>query len=214
VRDRIETSAKLALLDILSARRGTVLRAWRLDLDLSGTGTIARRCFEKACTLLGCKQDVSLVWSSIIHAQGRQQLNPLLLGKSSAAFSGLGEHEAAELDDFAEELFMSANLNLNAAWHLIDRADTGSVNLEQFLDSCERLGFTGNGTRLFYGLSSSGQGQLWREEFDYLWLLTLPVMAGRTFTVKVKPKSNTKPYPKPELPGLSLEDAKKNRNLF
>lgn len=46
-----------ALAQLLRQRRGTVLRAWRLDLDMRGTGVVAKEEFERACTPLGCRSD-------------------------------------------------------------------------------------------------------------------------------------------------------------
>lgn len=83
---------------------------------------------------------------------------------------------AATAQQFAEALLARAGFNMDDAWDLLVRHDgvRGSVpdevTPEQFRRCAESLGQPAAADRLFGGLAL-GQGRVWREDFEYLWLL-------------------------------------------
>eukprot|EP00930_Biecheleria_cincta_P063003 TRINITY_DN4847_c0_g1_i2.p1 TRINITY_DN4847_c0_g1~~TRINITY_DN4847_c0_g1_i2.p1 ORF type:complete len:1357 (-),score=236.44 TRINITY_DN4847_c0_g1_i2:54-4124(-) len=155
------------LMALLRQQRGCVLRAWRLDLDLRGTGRVARDDIERICRYHSIRPEE--FWETLPSLGGTN------LGELPKDFVGLEDLAPDETSNCA--LFVQAasdrGLSLDEAWQAIDSDGHGVVGKEQFVSRAMSLGFKGDGDLLFIGLDASGQGRLWKDEFDFL-ALTVP----------------------------------------
>eukprot|EP00930_Biecheleria_cincta_P047111 TRINITY_DN32599_c0_g1_i1.p1 TRINITY_DN32599_c0_g1~~TRINITY_DN32599_c0_g1_i1.p1 ORF type:complete len:661 (+),score=116.01 TRINITY_DN32599_c0_g1_i1:40-2022(+) len=145
------------LRSLLWRQRNSLLRAWRLDLDTRGAGTVAYPDFAIACRRLGLQCQSRLVWNSLRPFDDR-----------ALEFSELCPEEAENLESFTEILWEVAGLDMDEAWRMIDLERKSKVNQADFVHACQGLGFEGNAVMLFRGLDTSGLGWIWREEFNYL----------------------------------------------
>jgi len=155
-------SAAGRFVKLLQQHRGSLLRAWRLDLDIRGSGKVAYVDFAHACRQLHIMSQARNIWSSL-----RAKDNPHPL-----EFSELGSEEAANLDAFAEVLWNALGLDLDKAWMFMDINSQCWLSLEDFEAGARKLGFGGNARLLFKGLDSSGLGRVTRKDFEYLRLVT------------------------------------------
>eukprot|EP00419_Tripos_fusus_P025767 CAMPEP_0172727552 /NCGR_PEP_ID=MMETSP1074-20121228/91743_1 /TAXON_ID=2916 /ORGANISM="Ceratium fusus, Strain PA161109" /LENGTH=900 /DNA_ID=CAMNT_0013554715 /DNA_START=96 /DNA_END=2798 /DNA_ORIENTATION=+ len=155
-------SAAGRFVKILQQHRGSILRAWRLDLDIRGSGKVAYVDFAHACRQLHVMSQARNIWSCL-----RSKDDP-----RSLEFSELGSVEAANLDAFAEVLWNALGLDLEKAWIFMDINSQCWLSLEDFEAGARKLGFDGNAKLLFKGLDSSGLGRMTRRDFEYLRLVT------------------------------------------
>jgi len=167
--------ARSALLESLRAKRGSVLRAWRLDLDIKGTGLVDEADFNRLCVIVGHGDHMRAIWDAM--RPGMFAVNrPRGARVPPLALCELDPELAATAQQFAEALLARAAFNLDDAWGMLARHDSvrGSVPDEvtpgQFERCAECLGQPAAAEPLFGGLAI-GQGRVWREDFEYLWLL-------------------------------------------
>jgi Ca2+-binding EF-hand superfamily protein len=149
----------------LIRRRGSSLRAWKLDLDSNGSGLIDKSEFMKAARRLGYGDDILVVWD----AASREKRDR----NSPVCFEDVNPEEAANLHDFASKLIERAGWNLTDSWDLIDDGGDGVITVKEFQIICDDLEYEGNAELLFTGISSSSQGFIWKEDFDYFWTIGL-----------------------------------------
>jgi len=153
------SSAVSHLVKVLLERRGCLLRAWRLDLDIRGSGRVAFVDFTQACRRLrGLNAHARNIWSSL-----RPNDDPRPL-----EFSELGGNEAENLDAFVEVLWLSMGFNLERSWHFMDKRRQYWLSADDFREGVKKLGFWGNAQLLFQGLDSEGIGRITRSDFEYL----------------------------------------------
>jgi hypothetical protein len=169
--------ARHALLESLRGKRGSVLRAWRLDLDIKGTGFVDEADFNRLCAIVGHGDNIRAIWDAMrpgMFAVSRPRgarVPPLALCE-------VDSEAAATAQQFAEALLARAGFNMDDAWGLLVRHDGGQssvpdeVTPEQFQQCAESLGQPAAADQLFASLAL-GQGRVWRDDFDYLWLLAL-----------------------------------------
>lgn len=142
----------------LREKRGTVMRAWLLDLDRRGCGRVSNADLAAACRALGYPKEVKLIWDGL-RREGTA---------TSLRLHDLDAEEAANLDQFAEVLWVEAGLDLDRAWARIDPGNRMAVTAKEFESGVRRLGFQGNASLLFRGLDANGLGHLRRHDFDAL----------------------------------------------
>lgn len=142
---------------LLVKEKGSVLRAWRMDLDKRGTGRVAYTDFTNACRNLGVSSQGKLIWNNL----RQDKVTPL-------EFHELDEKEASNLEDFAETLWSTVGFDLGKAWLFLDTNNQNYLSYEEFKGGVRKLGFEGDAKLLFKGLDSSGLGRVKREEFDYI----------------------------------------------
>lgn len=157
-----ENSPVNVFVKFLQQHRGSVLRAWRLDLDIRGTGRIAFVDFAHACRQLGVPNQARLVWNAL-----RTQDDSRLL-----EFADLGGEEATNLDVFAETLWDRLGFDLDKAWHSMDVHNQQWLAAAEFEVGVKELGFQGNARQLFQGLDTDGLGRIQRIDFDYVRFAT------------------------------------------
>mmetsp|Transcript_62044 Transcript_62044/g.145570 ORF Transcript_62044/g.145570 Transcript_62044/m.145570 type:complete len:711 (+) Transcript_62044:78-2210(+) len=186
-RRKAEANLLKCFCEALRKTRGTVLRAWRLDLDVRGHGVVQRSDLERACRVVGCGDDAASVWQALRPFGGPQ--HPLEI-------CDLAPAEAANLYTFTEEVFKLLGYHLNRAWGLLSNgssaaAEVKSINSEQFQQAYSRLGLTGDAGLIYRGLVSfnkdGSEGKLWKEELDYAWFLTIKAATIRTVPVHHRP---------------------------
>eukprot|EP00929_Paragymnodinium_shiwhaense_P020058 TRINITY_DN13495_c0_g1_i1.p1 TRINITY_DN13495_c0_g1~~TRINITY_DN13495_c0_g1_i1.p1 ORF type:complete len:1311 (-),score=200.88 TRINITY_DN13495_c0_g1_i1:116-4048(-) len=157
--------------EFLRQQRGSVLRAWRLDLDKTSQGWVTRANFAAACRSIGFGGEARQIWDSI-----RPDGN-----SAPVRFHELDACEADNLERFAQLLSLRSGGDLGKAWSILDRGNRTYVSLPEFGKCLRELGFLGNVPFIFKGLDTHGQGQLKRRDFDYLKLLSPSFMQlGRT----------------------------------
>jgi len=143
-------------IQLLRQQRGTLLRAWRLDLDKRGTGRVAYADFTNTCRRLG------------LAGQGRQIWNALRDDQRPLEFQDVAEREAVNLESFARTLWYAVGFDLDRAWNIMDVHGQKYLTLEEFQRGTQKLGFEGDAKLLFRGLDTSGLGRVWWSEFDYV----------------------------------------------
>lgn len=154
-----EGSPGMRFLNVLRKNRGTILRAWRLDLDVRGTGRVAYVDFSAACRKLKCDtKEVRAIWDSIRQDRGSTPLE----------FHELAPEEASNMEAFCKVLWDTVGLDLEQAWNFMDESSQNVLRWDDFKSGAARLGFTGDTQLLFKGLDSTGLGHVWRDQFEYL----------------------------------------------
>lgn len=157
-----DSSALSRFTKSLIQQRGSLLRAWRLDLDIRGAGRVAFVDFAHACRRLGLASQARPIWSSLRQKEDSRPLE----------FSELAKEEGANLEAFAETLWSSLGFDLEKAWTTLDVKCQHWLSLEDFETGARKLGFQGDTRLLFRGLDTSGLGRVWHNEFDYLKVVT------------------------------------------
>lgn len=154
-------------ISLLREKRGTVLRAWRLEFDPMGRGQCARAEFAQTCRRLGFQPGEGQLFWAMLRPDG-----------SSAAlrFHELDPEEAHNLQLLEEVLWEACGFDLDRAWAILDVGNRQSVTLEEFKAGLKKLGFTGNAKLLFMGLDSAGLGRLTRPDFDCVRRLSPALM--------------------------------------
>lgn len=144
-------------------RRGSGLRAWRLDLDVRGINRVPYANFTENTMKMGLSLEESmLVW--------RAYRPPNKL-HSSLSFHEFDPAEWANLNQFLEILWTDFNFDIDLVWSYFDKNGNGSVSLTEFEDGAQSIGFRGHAQRIFYGLDSAGNGKMWKETMYYLFML-------------------------------------------
>jgi len=156
------SSAVSRFAKLLLHQRGSLLRAWRLDVDLRGAGRVAYLDFVHACRRLGVANQARPIWASLRHKEDSRPLE----------FAELASEEGSNLEAFAETLWNSMGFDLEKAWSFMDVNGQHWLSMEEFESGARKLGFEGNTRLLFRGLDTSGLGRVWHNEFDYLRLVT------------------------------------------
>jgi hypothetical protein len=82
--------------------------------------------------------------------------------------SDLDEKEAANVNQFAQDVWTYFGFDLDKAWACIDPYDRRVVSLDEFVEGVKGFGFEGNAKLIFRGLDSGGLGRLSRVDFDYM----------------------------------------------
>lgn len=143
-------------------RRGSGLRAWLLDLDMKGTNSVLYSDFIQNAMRVGLSLAESmLVWKAY-RPSGKQ---------TSLSFHEFDTLEWGNLNIFLELLWDHFNFDIDVVWSFLDKDGGGSVDVHEFCQSMQEIGFTGNAERIFYGLDSSGKGRMWKETMYYLFKL-------------------------------------------
>lgn len=153
----------------LRQSRGTVLRGWRMDVDLRGTGRVALTDFTTACRKLGGNVQPRLIWDCL-RKEGRTA--PL-------EFHELAPEEADNIEALAEILIARFGFNLDAAWKQMDEHHQNYLAFQDFNVAARQMGFDGDTKVLFRGLDISGLGRVLREDFMYLGKVSTQSPHGR-----------------------------------
>lgn len=144
-------------------RRGSGLRAWRLDIDKHGTNRVPYLDFKHAAFSMGLSLDeLRLAW---------QSWRPSGEGATPLEFHEFDPSEWTNLNALLEILWEEFNFDIDIIWSRFDLSGDGNVDLEEFVEGAERIGFTGNAKHIFYGMDTAGKGSLWKEELNYLLIL-------------------------------------------
>eukprot|EP00441_Pelagodinium_beii_P041263 CAMPEP_0197640060 /NCGR_PEP_ID=MMETSP1338-20131121/14477_1 /TAXON_ID=43686 ORGANISM="Pelagodinium beii, Strain RCC1491" /NCGR_SAMPLE_ID=MMETSP1338 /ASSEMBLY_ACC=CAM_ASM_000754 /LENGTH=592 /DNA_ID=CAMNT_0043212867 /DNA_START=41 /DNA_END=1819 /DNA_ORIENTATION=+ len=152
-----ESSPVGRLTDILRKRRGCLLRSWRLDLDKKGAGLVTYFDFSAACRELTLQKECKLAWVAMRPTDDR-----------ALEFADLAPDEAANLENFCDILWEVAGFDENKAWQMLDVNKKNKLDKADWTRSVRALGFQGDAALLFKGLTTSGVGWIWKEEFAYL----------------------------------------------
>lgn len=158
---RIERRKKARILvqefrNFLLHRYGDYLRAWRVALNPSGSLTLRKTQFLKACARLGWQASAHLIWET--------------LDKDDSGSISLDELDLktvellASFHAFVMERFGSAS----AAFRGIDESNTRQVRLPDFTRALQKLGFSRKPRQLFNGLDRDGSRVLTEDEFLFL----------------------------------------------
>lgn len=152
-----ENSCTAQLLRRLRQSRGSVLRAWRLDLDKRGGGRVAFTDFRQGCKELGLASLGQAVWSAL----RQESRTPLELHE-------LDPKAAEGLEELARALWDTVGLDLRKAWLHLDVNKQNFLTYEEFRAGMKHLGFAGDARALFRGLDAAGLGRLSREDLEYV----------------------------------------------
>jgi len=157
------SSAVSHILNKLSLARGCLLRAWRLDLDIRGTGSVSFVDFAQALRKVrGMNTSARSIWNSL-----RPDDDPRPL-----QFYDIGGKEAENLDAFTEMLWQTSGFDLEKSWKALDASHRLVLFIDEFEIGVRRLGFYGDARLLYLGLDSEGIGRLTRSDFEYLTCVT------------------------------------------
>jgi len=172
-----EGSSANRLVRLLKQHRGNLLRAWRMDLDIRGSGLVSFSDFTAACKTLGIANEAKQIWLSFRPLEKEKEGYRKHRGSSAPLmFSELDTEEATNVQQFAECLWNQFGLDLDKAWARIDMCGRKCVTMEEFVQGTKKLGFEGNAKLLFRGLDIGGLGRLWKNEFEYIKVLALSGM--------------------------------------
>jgi len=153
---------------LLGQQHGSLLRAFRLDIDLRGTGSVAYPDFARACRRLGLNGEPRRIWDSF---RPGNNAAPLTL-------VDIAPEEAKNAGSFIKFLRLNFNSDIDHFWNELDCDGNGHVTLNEWTRVLEEMGFSGDARLLFHGLDSSGIGRLWRNELEYLTTLKCTTRAA------------------------------------
>jgi hypothetical protein len=145
---------------------GSLLRAWRCELDPRSRGWATSKDFSNACSRFGFLHFSKILWEQL-GMTGREQLQ----------LSDVSGEDAANVVNFLECLDMNLGLNFEEAWSFMDVQHQNWVSFDEFFKFSSKLGFTGDARMLFNGLDSHNTGRIHPEDFAYL--RTFLVRAGQ-----------------------------------
>lgn len=145
------------LAEVLRKLRGSVLRAWRLDMDIHCTGKVAYTDFVRARCALSFHGQLKQAWKCL----RPNRTDPI-------EFHELAEAEASNLERFSEALWNLCGFDVDEAWAIFDVNRQNFVSRKQFVAAAASIGFDGDAQMIFHGLSTPGCGRLWKSEFAYI----------------------------------------------
>jgi len=122
---------------------GNVVRAWRLKLDLNGSGGITYNEFGPAVRSLGYEGSIRELW----HALDDDDSGAITV-------SEIDPKEAEIVEDFKRTV-MSQFSNATHAWQKIAPAGQKTLTKESFKQACNILGWEGDADHLFALLDSN-----------------------------------------------------------
>jgi len=168
--DRHAKETKQVFIQFLRHRRGTTFRAWRLDIDRRNTNRVSYTDLMDACRHLGLSlNEARLVWRAFRPVKKGCPATPI-------EFHEFDPVEWTNLNVFLEVLWQELNFDLDLFWDILTQQKKGDrdaimnacVSLAEFDTAMKRLGFEGESQLIYYGLDTSGQGRLWKQELQYL----------------------------------------------
>lgn len=162
-------------IQIMREKHGTLLRAWRMELNKDGNAFLTYPEFAEACRNLGLASQGRSLWQSI-HPTGQLKDTK----NSPMSFADFSTEEAKNLEDFAEGLWNTVAMDLDEAWRIMDERKLKFVKEVDFINALPKLGYKGsshNATFLFRGLASGfghalGHARMGRPDLDILLVLT------------------------------------------
>jgi len=165
---------------LLKLQHGTVLRGWRMDVDLRGTGSVDMHEFRRACERLGLASKATDIWSCF---------RPVASDALPLVLQDISKEESMQVEIFINALTKKVNFDLDSAWCILDSESRGYVSLAEFEIGVRRLGFRGDAQFLFRGLDTAGLGKLWQHELGYLKVLCQPEPQKRKLAAKQRASS-------------------------
>jgi len=148
--------------DQLLKSRGTVLRAWRLDLDCYGTGNVGYHEFGKSCRELNLGGQVKTIWRALT------EYTVQVGGTSLLTFDQLCKSEGENLEKFAELLWHQFGLDLDKAWAALDVRRKNFITCDDFCRIVQEWGFKGSKKLVYKGLDSSGLDRMSHADLKYI----------------------------------------------
>lgn len=171
---------------LLRHMRGSVLRAWRIDLDVRGYGRVLREDLQTFCRRCGFAS-WRAVWN-VLRPEGARALE----------FREVAPKEFDNVRCFVDAVMGSSPLDLDSVWASLSPKGRPYVRLEAFDDGAKKLGFDGNVPHVFFGLDTGGVGKVWREDLRYLLRVgRVRVEKAPSPAAKAKPKPAKKPLVTP-----------------
>ncbi|CAE8675290.1 unnamed protein product, partial [Polarella glacialis] len=143
----------------LEKRFGSASRAWRIALDLKGTGSVSISDLGKGCRSVGWKHDHSQMFRLLKEA-----------GQGLARLRSLDPETAKAIDRFKEEA-VSRYDGLQDLWaELLDPGSTGTVSRTEFVrDVAVELEMReADAMRVFNALDTAGTGWVANSELGFL----------------------------------------------
>lgn len=175
-----EGSPASRLTTLLRAKReGCLLRAWRRDLDVRGSGRVAFNDFMMACRRLGIPTEAKQIWSCF-----RPDASKLGNSAVPLELADIDSEEAENVDKLAKCLWDNFGFDLDLAWAKIDLHGRKMVTLEEWVDGLTKMHFEGNAKAIFQGLGNLGR--LWRNDFEYMNVLSKVSMRAQHSAAPIK----------------------------
>lgn len=160
-RRQVEEASKNLLqsfIVFLNRRFGTIVRAWRLGLDIDGDGRLRFQEFCFACKALGFRAKLRTLWKALDH----QKTGYVCLKQLDAEASELMENFTHFLED--------SYRTLDDVWERVfDSNGSGRVMQEEFQIACrDKLRWTGNAAKLFKILDVNRSRDLSLDEVEFV----------------------------------------------
>jgi len=145
---------------------GTLLRAWKICLDVKVRGRVSYHDFSSACRHLGIARQTREIWKSF--------RSDTIVDGSLLELAEVAPDEAANLDKFAERVLATLGAecqlhNFHNIWSLLDPGSSGKASLGMFNRFAKKIKFEGDAFLLFHGLDGSGRGQIDCTDLAYVW---------------------------------------------
>ncbi|CAJ1426521.1 unnamed protein product [Effrenium voratum] len=141
----------------LSRRFGSLLHAWREELDPDGAGRVTFGEFCLVLSRLGLRGEVRSLWTELTKKDETGFLS----------FRDLDPQTDQMVSELREKLTQEFQ-NMLLAWIKgLDTRGTGLVSEKQFLRCCQKVGFTGDAKDLFHRLKpDAGRSLMTIQDFD------------------------------------------------
>ncbi|CAJ1355709.1 unnamed protein product [Effrenium voratum] len=140
----------------LSRRFGSLLHAWREELDPDGAGRVTFGEFCLVLSRLGLRGEVRSLWTELTKDE-----------TGFLSFRDLDPQTDQMVSELREKLTQEFQ-NMLLAWIKgLDTRGTGLVSEKQFLRCCQKVGFTGDAKDLFHRLKpDAGRSLMTIQDFD------------------------------------------------
>mmetsp|Transcript_45527 Transcript_45527/g.145172 ORF Transcript_45527/g.145172 Transcript_45527/m.145172 type:complete len:702 (+) Transcript_45527:86-2191(+) len=140
-----ETRVIDSFCEFLTAKFGSVTKAWRCTLDINRNGSLLFPEFIDALTRVNWHGDASALWSALLGRALRNSDDP------AVGLRELSPEDSCCLEGFKDWACQQFGGTV-AMFRALNSEPNGSLTLKEFEDACAKHGYSGIPSAIFYGI--------------------------------------------------------------